>query len=77
MDVGGKYSGIVSGIMNMVGNIDGAPSPLVFGVLAQFGSWAAVHRGSGHAHPWLRELGILARSRRLGRQKAQNAGRTK
>ena len=33
MDVGGKYSGTVSGMMNM--------SPLVFGVLAQFGSWAA------------------------------------
>jgi MFS family permease len=41
MDVGGKYSGTVSGMMNMAGNIGGALSPLVFGVLAQFGSWAA------------------------------------
>ena len=41
MDVGGKYSGTVSGMMNMAGNIGGALSPLVFGVLAQLGSWAA------------------------------------
>src|SRR5580704_18070671 len=41
MDVGGKYSGTLSGMMNMAGNIGGALSPLVFGVLAQFGSWAA------------------------------------
>ena len=41
MDVGGKYSGTVSGMMNMAGNIGGALSPLVFGALVQFGSWAA------------------------------------
>jgi MFS family permease len=41
MDTGGKYSGTVSGMMNMAGNIGGALSPLVFGVLAQFGSWEA------------------------------------
>jgi sugar phosphate permease len=41
MDTGGKYSGTVSGTMNMAGNIGGALSPLVFGVLAQVGSWAA------------------------------------
>jgi sugar phosphate permease len=41
MDVGGKYSGTVSGMMNMAGNIGGALSPLVFGVLVQFGSWEA------------------------------------
>src|SRR5260370_9908347 len=41
MDVGGKYSGTVSGMMNMAGNIGGALSPFVFGVFAQFGSWAA------------------------------------
>ena len=29
MDVGGKYSGTVSGMMNMAGNIGGALSPLV------------------------------------------------
>jgi sugar phosphate permease len=41
MDVGGKYSGTVSGMMNMAGNIGGALSPLVFGFLAQYGSWEA------------------------------------
>jgi sugar phosphate permease len=41
MDVGGKYSGTVSGMMNMAGNIGGALSPLVFGFLVQFGSWVA------------------------------------
>jgi sugar phosphate permease len=41
MDVGGKYSGTVSGMMNMAGNIGGALSPLVFGALAQYGSWEA------------------------------------
>jgi sugar phosphate permease len=41
MDVGGKYSGTVSGMMNMAGNIGGALSPLVFGFLVQFGSWQA------------------------------------
>jgi sugar phosphate permease len=41
MDVGGEHSGTVSGMMNMAGNIGGALSPIVFGVLAQFGSWQA------------------------------------
>jgi sugar phosphate permease len=41
MHVGGKYSGTVSGVMNMAGNIGGALSPLVFGVLVQYGSWQA------------------------------------
>ena len=41
MDVGGKYSGTVSGMMNMAGNIGGALSPLVFGFLAQGGNWQA------------------------------------
>jgi sugar phosphate permease len=41
MDVGGKYSGTVSGMMNMAGNIGGALSPLVFGFLAYYGSWQA------------------------------------
>jgi sugar phosphate permease len=31
MDCGGKYSGTVSGMMNMAGNIGGALSPVVFG----------------------------------------------
>jgi len=41
MHVGGKYSGTVSGVMNMAGNIGGALSPVVFGVLVQYGSWQA------------------------------------
>jgi sugar phosphate permease len=41
MHVGGKYSGTVSGVMNMAGNIGGALSPMVFGVLVQYGSWQA------------------------------------
>jgi sugar phosphate permease len=41
MDVGGEYSGTVSGMMNMAGNIGGALSPTVFGILVQFGSWTA------------------------------------
>jgi len=41
MDVGGAHSGIVSGMMNMAGNIGGALSPIVFGVLVQIGSWQA------------------------------------
>jgi sugar phosphate permease len=41
MDTGGKYSGTVSGMMNMAGNFGGALSPIVFGVLVQYGSWQA------------------------------------
>jgi sugar phosphate permease len=41
MDTGGKYSGTVSGMMNMAGNFGGAMSPLVFGFLAQYGNWQA------------------------------------
>jgi sugar phosphate permease len=41
MDTGGKYSGTVSGMMNMAGNFGGAISPIVFGVLVQVGSWQA------------------------------------
>jgi sugar phosphate permease len=41
MDTGGKYSGTVSGMMNMAGNIGGALSPLVFGFLAQGDFWQA------------------------------------
>ncbi len=41
MDTGGKYSGTVSGMMNMAGNFGGALSPIVFGVLVQLGSWQA------------------------------------
>ena len=33
MDVGGKYSGTVSGSMNMMGNFGGMASPLVIGFI--------------------------------------------
>jgi sugar phosphate permease len=41
MDTAGKYSGTVSGMMNMAGNFGGALSPVVFGYLAQYGYWHA------------------------------------
>jgi MFS family permease len=41
MDIGGEVSGTVSGMMNMAGNFGGALSPIVFGVLVQYGSWQA------------------------------------
>jgi sugar phosphate permease len=41
MDTGGKYSGTVSGMMNMAGNFGGALSPIVFGYLAEVGNWEA------------------------------------
>jgi sugar phosphate permease len=41
MDAGGKYSGTVSGMMNMAGNVGAAISPIVFGYLAQGGNWQA------------------------------------
>jgi sugar phosphate permease len=37
MDCGGKYSGSVSGMMNMAGNIGAAVSPVVFGYFFKFG----------------------------------------
>jgi sugar phosphate permease len=39
MDVGGPYSGTVSGMMNMAGNTGGAISPLVFGVCVTYWTW--------------------------------------
>ena len=39
MDTGGKYSGTVSGLMNMAGNIGAAVSPVAFAYLAEFYSW--------------------------------------
>jgi sugar phosphate permease len=41
MDVGGEYSGTVSGMMNMCGQFGGALSPIVFGILAARQSWIA------------------------------------
>jgi sugar phosphate permease len=39
MDVGGAYSGTVSGVMNMAGSLAASVSPIVFGVLLQRGLW--------------------------------------
>jgi sugar phosphate permease len=39
MDCGGKYSGTVSGMMNMAGNIGGALSPVVMGFFFQHEDW--------------------------------------
>jgi sugar phosphate permease len=41
MDIGGEFSGTVSGMMNMGGQIVGALSPTVFGILVANGSWVA------------------------------------
>ena len=41
MDVGGEYSGTVSGVMNMAGSLAASLSPIVFGVLVEKGSWIA------------------------------------
>ena len=41
MDTGGKYSGTVSGMMNMAGNTGAAISPIVFGYLAYGDKWQA------------------------------------
>jgi sugar phosphate permease len=51
LDVGHEYAGTVSGMMNSVGNIGSALSPLVFGAILQFtGSWV---------YPFLVASGIL------------------
>lgn len=39
MDVGGEYSGTVTGVMNMAGSLAASLSPLIFGFLVQKGSW--------------------------------------
>ncbi|MDD3180083.1 MAG: MFS transporter [Opitutaceae bacterium] len=40
LDVGHQYAGTVSGLMNTMGNVGSAASPLVFGAILQFtGSW--------------------------------------
>src|SRR5579864_4357257 len=39
MDVGGEYSGTVSGVMNMAGSLAASLSPIIFGFLVQRGSW--------------------------------------
>ncbi len=39
MDVGGQYSGTVSGVMNMAGSLAASLSPIIFGLLVQRGFW--------------------------------------
>jgi sugar phosphate permease len=41
MDIGGEFSGTVSGMMNMGGQFVGALSPMIFGKLVDKGSWVA------------------------------------
>jgi sugar phosphate permease len=41
MDVGGEYSGTVSGVMNMAGSLAASLSPVIFGFLVQKGFWIA------------------------------------
>ena len=64
MDTGGKYSGTVSGMMNMAGNFGGAISPIVFGYSGPGRQLAgALHRRRLPAGRRRRGLGVLARSR--------------
>jgi sugar phosphate permease len=39
MDVGGEFSGTVSGVMNMAGSVVASFSPIIFGFLIQRGMW--------------------------------------
>ena len=39
MDVGGEFSGTVSGVMNMAGSLAASLSPIIFGSLVQRGMW--------------------------------------
>jgi MFS family permease len=39
MDVGGEYSGTVTGVMNMAGALAASVSPIIFGFLVQKGFW--------------------------------------
>jgi sugar phosphate permease len=41
MDVGGEYSGTVTGVMNMAGALAASLSPVVFGFFAERGFWIA------------------------------------
>ncbi|HEY6330149.1 MAG TPA: MFS transporter [Blastocatellia bacterium] len=41
MDVGGEYSGTVSGVMNMAASLAASLSPVIFGSLVQKGFWIA------------------------------------
>src|SRR5438132_13016290 len=41
MDVGGRFSGTVTGVMNMAGALAASVSPVIFGFFAQRGFWIA------------------------------------
>lgn len=41
MDVGGEFSGTVSGVMNMAGSLAASLFPIIFGLLVQRGLWIA------------------------------------
>ena len=41
MDVGGQFSGTVTGVMNMVGALGGASTAIVYGSLFNRGFWVA------------------------------------
>jgi sugar phosphate permease len=41
MDVGGQFSGTVTGVMNMVGALGGASTAVVYGSLFNRGYWVA------------------------------------
>jgi hypothetical protein len=41
MDVGGQFSGTVTGVMNMVGALGGASTAVVYGSLFNRGLWVA------------------------------------
>ena len=57
MDVGGEYSGTVSGVMNMAGSLAASISPIVFGVLVQRGLVPL-------RLPWLRAISPLVKGAR-------------
>ena len=50
MDVGGEFSGTVSGVMNMAGSVAASFSPIIFGFLIQRGMWIT---------PFLISAGVL------------------
>ena len=59
MDIGGKYTGTVSGAMNMMGNFGGVVSPVVLGyVVKETGNWNLTFYLTGR--PVFRRRDLLA-----------------
>jgi sugar phosphate permease len=81
LDVGHEYAGTVSGMMNTVGNIGSALSPLVFGAILQFtGSWVYPFLVASFilvvgALLWLRVDPELSVAEELGLKPAGNEGK--